>query len=192
VRLHATYAGLLAGVGPAAELAYHCRVSQDLPGALDASLRAAAAAEAALAPAEALGHFERALSLWERVPEAAAVSGTDQVELRLRGAAAASQSGQFGRAVSLAREAVAGIDAGGDPLRAALAHERLGQYLLEAEVELGVDNVEQERVAACRRAVELVPGQPPTMLRARVAAGLARALFNTAAPTRHGAGPRRR
>jgi DNA-binding NarL/FixJ family response regulator len=182
VRLHGTYARLLAGVGPAAELAYHRRASHDVPGALDASLRAAAEAEASLAPAEALGHFEQALSLWEQVPEAAAVSRTDQVELLLRGAAAASQSGQFGRAVGLTREAVAGIDVGRDPLRAAVAHERLGQYLLEAEVELGVDIAEQERVAACRRAVELVPEQPPTVLRARVAAGWARALFNTAAP----------
>jgi hypothetical protein len=36
------------------------------------------------------------------------------------------------------------------------------------------------------------PGSPPTMLRARVAAGLARALFNTAAPDEARAGPRRR
>jgi DNA-binding NarL/FixJ family response regulator len=187
-RLHAIFARLLMAANSrevgasAAELAYHLLASHDLPGTFAASMRAAAEAEAALAPAEALGHLERALSLWDRVPEAAAVAETDRVELLLRTAMAASQSGEFRRAVDLVREAVTAIDVSVHPLRAAVAHESLGQYLLEAEIDLGVDNVEIERVAACRRAVELVPKQPPTVLRARMAAGLARTLFNTGAP----------
>ena len=68
-----------------------------------------------------------------------------------------------------------------DVARAALAHERLGHYVLEAEVEVGWEQVEVQMLAACRRAVELVPAEPPTALRARVAAGLARALAVTGA-----------
>jgi DNA-binding NarL/FixJ family response regulator/tetratricopeptide (TPR) repeat protein len=111
------------------------------------------------------------------VPEAAAVAGIDRVDLLLRAAEAANQSGEFRRAMALAREAVAAIDPSADPLRAALAHERLGHYMLDAELELG--QVDELVVQVCRRAVELVPAQPPTPLRARVAVGLAQALIET-------------
>jgi DNA-binding CsgD family transcriptional regulator/tetratricopeptide (TPR) repeat protein len=187
-RLHATYARLLAGSrdaadapGSAAELAYHCLASHDLPGALAALVEAAAQAAAVSAPAEADRHLAQALELWERVPDAAAVAGIDRVDLLLRAAEAANQSGEFRRAVGLTREAVAAIDPSADPLRAALAHERLGHYVLEAEIEVGWEQVEVQMLAACRRAVELVPAEPPTALRARVAAGLARALAVTGA-----------
>jgi DNA-binding CsgD family transcriptional regulator/tetratricopeptide (TPR) repeat protein len=188
-RLHATYARLLTaaqdgdgGSGSAAELAYHCLASHDLPGALAALVRAAAHAAAVSAPAESYRHFTQALELWDRVPDAAAVAGIERVDLLLRAAEAADQSGEFRRAVGLTREAVAAIDPSDDPLRAALAHERLGHYVLDAEVELGWNQVEVQMLAACRRAVELVPAEPPTALRARVAAGLARALGVTGEP----------
>jgi DNA-binding CsgD family transcriptional regulator len=187
-RLHATYARLLAatqdgagGPGSAAELAYHCLASHDLTGALAALVRAAAQATAVSAPAEADRHLTQALELWDQVPQAAAVAGLEWVDLLLRAAEAANQSGQFRRAVGLTREAVAAIDPSADPLRAALAHERLGHYVLEAEIEVGWEQVEVQMLAACRRAVELVPAEPPTALRARVAAGLARALAVTGA-----------
>jgi len=183
IRLHATYARLLSGgsdgadpPGPAAELAYHCLASHDLPGALAALVRAAADAGAVSAPAESFRHLTQAIEIWDRVPDAATVAGIDRVDLLLRAAEAANQSGEFRQAVGLARTAVDAIDVSSDPLRAGLAHERLGHYVGDAEVELGWEQVEREMLAACRRAVELVPEQPPTALRARVAAGLARAL----------------
>jgi len=182
-RLHATYARLLSGgsdgadpPGPAAELAYHCLASHDLPGALAALVRAAADAGAVSAPAESFRHLTQAIEIWDRVPDAGTVAGIDRVDLLLRAAEAANQSGEFRQAVGLARTAVDAIDVSSDPLRAGLAHERLGHYVGDAEVELGWEQVEREMLAACRRAVELVPEQPPTALRARVAAGLARAL----------------
>ena len=76
--------------GVAAELAHHCLASHDLTGALRASIGAAQEAEAVLAPAETLRHLSSALRLWERVPDPAAVTGTDRVDLLLRAAAAAS------------------------------------------------------------------------------------------------------
>jgi ATP/maltotriose-dependent transcriptional regulator MalT len=165
-RLHATYARLLAKEGPAAELAYHCLAGHDLPGALAALVRAADDARAVYAPAEALGHLTAAIELWERVPDAASVAGIDLVDLNLRAAAAASDSGEFRRSVSLARDAVAVAEG----LRAAQANERLANYLLQDDSEA------EEMLAASRRAVELVPASPPTALRARVTAGRARVL----------------
>ncbi len=80
VRLHATLARILATrpdlasatpAGAAAELAHHFLESRDLPAALEAVVRAADAAVVARAYPEARTLFERALELWERVPDAA-------------------------------------------------------------------------------------------------------------------------
>jgi DNA-binding NarL/FixJ family response regulator/tetratricopeptide (TPR) repeat protein len=177
VRLHAAYARLLAADpdGAAAELAHHCLASHDLAGALAASVRAAEEAQAVLAPAEALRHLQRALALWERVPEPATVAGTDRVELSLRTAAAASAAGEPQRAASLAQDAVRTVGATEDPAQAARAYERFGLYLFYA------GRVE-EALAARAQAVELVPAQPPTRLRARVTAAIAQALVNARRP----------
>src|SRR5829696_3858673 len=173
VRLHASYARLLAAEpeGVAAELAHHCLASHDLAGALGASIGAAQDAEAVLAPAETLRHLSSALRLWERVPDPAAVTGTDRVKLLLRAAAAANAAGEPQRAAGLAEEAAAAADATADPAQAAVAHERLGLCLLAA------GRVE-EAVRARASAVELVPALPPTRLRARVTAAMAQALIN--------------
>jgi DNA-binding NarL/FixJ family response regulator len=168
-RLHATYARLLADSGPAAELAWHALASHDLPGALGALVRAATEAREVFAPAEAYRHLTQAIELWERVPDAAAVAGLDRPDLLLSAAQAASDSGEARHAATLAREAVAATDAEAAPLRAAVAHERLAWFLMEV-----VEG--PEVLAAARRAVELVPAEPPTPLRARVTGGLARVL----------------
>ncbi|MGX5654940.1 ATP-binding protein, partial [Geodermatophilus nigrescens] len=84
VRLHAAVAAHLAavpGAGTAAERAHHLQESNDLPGALTASLEAADEAGRAGAPAERLQHLEAALALWPAVPDAAARAGRSQVEL---------------------------------------------------------------------------------------------------------------
>ena len=173
VRLHASYARLLAAEpgGVAAELAHHCLASHDLVGALRASIGAARQAEVALAPAETLRHLSSALRLWERVPDPAAVTGTDRVDLLLRAAATANAAGERQRAAGLAEEAAATADATADPAQVAVAHERLGQYLLHA-------GRTEEALRAQASAVALVPAQPPTRLRARVTAAMAQALIN--------------
>jgi DNA-binding NarL/FixJ family response regulator/tetratricopeptide (TPR) repeat protein len=168
-RLHGTYARLFAESGHAAELAHHCLAGHDLPGALAAMVSAATEATSVSAPADALGHLTRAIEIWERVPDAAGVAGIERAPLLLRAATAAGNSGEFRLAVALAQEAVDEVDSDEDPLLAALAHERLGEHLDQAG---DVD----ETLATFRRAVELVPPNPPTARRAHVAAGLARAL----------------
>ena len=73
-RLHAAFAQTLDGARLAgdtsrlAELAYHWYAAHDLPRAFDASLVAAEADEDRYAFAEALGHYERALELWDLSP----------------------------------------------------------------------------------------------------------------------------
>jgi DNA-binding CsgD family transcriptional regulator len=173
VRLHASYVRLLAAEpeGVAAELAHHCLASHDLAGALRASIGAGQQAEAVLAPAETLRHLSSALRLWERVPDPAAVTGTDRVKLLLRAAAAANAAGEPQRATGLAQEAAATADATADPAQAAVAHERLGLCLLTA------GRIE-EALRAQASAVALVPAQPPSRLRARVTAAMAQALIN--------------
>jgi DNA-binding CsgD family transcriptional regulator len=177
VRLHAGYARLLAAEpeAVAAELAHHCLQSHDLVSALHASLTAARAAEAVLAPAETLRHLTSALQLWDRTLDPATITGTDRVDLLLRAAAAASAAGERQRAVSFAQEAAVTVDATTDPAQAAVAHERLGLYLLHA------GRVE-EALRARARAVELVPAEPPSRLRARVTAAMAQVLINAEQP----------
>jgi DNA-binding NarL/FixJ family response regulator len=169
LRLHAAYARVLASTeGAAAELAHHCLQCHDLVGALAASVRAADEAAAVLAPAETLRHLSSALKLWERVPDPASVVGSDRMELMLRAAQAASAAGDLERATAFAQDAA--MTATADPARAARAYERLGDYLIEA------DRM-HDGLRARARAVELVPAQPPTSLRARVTAAMAQALI---------------
>jgi DNA-binding CsgD family transcriptional regulator/tetratricopeptide (TPR) repeat protein len=183
-RLHAIYARLMAESGPAAELAHHCLASHDLPGALGALVRAASDAMAVSAPAEAFGHLTHAIELWEKVPDAAGVAGVDRIDLLLKAATAAGDSGEFRRAVALAREAAAALEVGHGDLRAAYVYECLAGHLLQTgSYEKGSPQggvagaaTRSEAVATFRRAEELVPPHPPTALRARVTGGLARAL----------------
>jgi hypothetical protein len=51
----------------------------------------------------------QAIDLWDQAPDAAVVAGMDRVELLLRAAAAANDSGEVRHAVDLARQAVARV-----------------------------------------------------------------------------------
>ncbi len=76
-RLHGQLAALLADVpGAAAELAHHSLASHDVPGAFVASIRAGDEARRLGAPTEAHRHYDRALSLWDRVDDAAGIAGS--------------------------------------------------------------------------------------------------------------------
>ena len=172
-RLHAAFATSLAehpaspaDSGADAELAYHWLAAGDLPQAFAASMAAAEAAERGYAFAEVQAHLERVLDLWERVPENL-TEGLDRIALMERAAAAAAAVQAYDSAVALIRTAI--DEAGGDPIRIGVLHERLGRYSL-----LAADTA--QAVAAYREGVRLVPAQPPTAERARVVAGLAQYL----------------
>jgi DNA-binding CsgD family transcriptional regulator/tetratricopeptide (TPR) repeat protein len=158
--LHAKLADELARSGAAspAELAPHWAGAGQTREALAASVEAARQAEAVFGLAEAYAQLERALALWDSVPEAAELAGLDLAELCTRTAELASEVGAAARAVELGRRAIEAVGEG-DRHRAALLHVRLGEYLEQT-------GSEQACLAAFERAVELVPAEPPSPERA--------------------------
>jgi len=177
-RLHGALAATLAqrpelaasGIGVAGELAHHWQAAGELPHALEASVRASAEAEAAFAFAEAERNLQRALSLWDEVPDAAARTGVDRPELLGRAANAAIRRDDPARAIELARTAIAELDVEREPVRVALLHLLTGRALW-----LHADHA--DGLVAYHEAVRLVPPEPPTPERARVVAGEAQALM---------------
>ena len=179
-RLHGVLAGLLAdedrlaaNPGTTAELAHHYLASHDVPGAFTASVRAGMEAERLGAPAEAHGHFDQALALWERVSEPESLVGLQRGQLVLYSASNAGASGDVLRAVHQLRSLRRLLDAGADPVLAAKVGERLAYFLLGSDRE----DLEAEAVEEARAAVDVLPADPPTWERARAIATYARTLL---------------
>ena len=107
------------------------RGGADLPRALQAWIRAGMAAETVYAFSDAQAYFERALELWDRVPDAADQAPLDRVEL-LRHAAEAAEGRSPARSVAHIRTAIALVDETTEPVRAGLLYERLGQYAIRS------------------------------------------------------------
>ena len=175
-RLHGRFAAAIEAMpgtrsyGSAA-LAYHWFAAHDLPRAFDASLAAADDAIAMHGYADAQNHYDRAIELWDQVPNAAARSGLDLAGL-LERAAATAEITDSGRALALVTMAIDAVGSDADPVRLALLTDRFGRYAWQAGD--GVTALE-----ACHRAAELVPPEPATRERARVLAGLAQVLMVT-------------
>jgi DNA-binding CsgD family transcriptional regulator/tetratricopeptide (TPR) repeat protein len=125
-------------------------------------------AEAVSGLAEALQHLQRALQLWDLVPEAAGLVGLDLAALLEWTAEVAHQTGAGAEAVELVRRAIALVV--DDPVRAALLHESLGRFLIPS-------GSYEAALAAFGTAVDLVPAEPITPERAHVLAALGNALM---------------
>ena len=167
--LHARLAEELSRIGASpAELAPHWAAAGRASEALLASVEAAREAEAVFGLAEAVRHLERALTLWDAVPNAADLAGLDLVELCTRTAELASEVGASARALELGRRAIE-LVGGEDPHRAGILHVRLGEYLEQT-------GREEACLAEIKRAVEIVPAEPPSPERAFVMGSLAGAL----------------
>src|SRR5262245_3865989 len=169
--LHARLAEELARAGDAkaAELAPHWAAAGRNKDALAASVEAAREAQAVFAPAEAFAHLERALAIWDVVPDAAEVAGLDLARLCSWTAELASQTGRAPRAVELGQQAIE-LAGESDRLRASLLHQYLGRYLFE-------NGSSDTFLAEYERALELAPTDPPSAERARALAALATALL---------------
>jgi tetratricopeptide (TPR) repeat protein len=113
----------------AAQLACHWHAAHDVPRALGAAVEAGRAAKRVYAFREAQRHYERALELWDRVPDAEERAGCDRIDVLRHAAVAAAHCGEAARSVALMRKATEEVDAGADPVRAAFLFERLGSYL---------------------------------------------------------------
>ena len=174
VAVHASYAraleaapdlGAPGGAAAAAELAYHWQEAGDAPRALITWVEAGRAAEGLVAFAEARQHFERALDVWDRVPDADDLVGTSRLEIMRRAAEDAFLGGDPEAAAAIGRVALTLVDEASEPLLAGMLHDRLARYLW--------DTTDQPDALAMQlRAVELVPPDPPSAERAHVLAGL--------------------
>ena len=179
-RLHATYARLLAAADPDDQTgSVGGRAGLALPGQPRPPRRPGRAGQGGrrggqrVRPSEAYRHLTQALELWSRVPEAEAVAGIDRVEALTRAAAAASDSGEFRQAVGLAREAVEAIDERAEPLRRPRSTSASAATCSTPRWSCRGSRSDAGRGP---RAVDLVPERPPTPMRARVAAAMARTL----------------
>jgi DNA-binding CsgD family transcriptional regulator/tetratricopeptide (TPR) repeat protein len=180
-RLHAAYARTLterpelADASPAvatAEVAVHWDAAGEWAQALPARVRAGLAAERARALAEADGHYQRALTLWERVPEPGRPGGLDRVGLLARAAQTAAFVAAPERAITLVEQALDTVDRTVEPARAAVLLAQLGFDRNKA-------GRQAEALAAFEEAERLLEGAPPSAERARVLAGHARMLAAT-------------
>lgn len=113
-RLHARFAQHieehpeLASDAAALEIAHHWSAAHDIGKAFRWSIRAAESASAG--HVETLKTYERALELWDQVPEAAEIAGS-HVSVLDKAARAARDAGEIERALSLAGAALAETEA---------------------------------------------------------------------------------
>ena len=155
-------------LGPPAEwavaeaVAEHWLAAGELERALAASVAAGNAAREVVAPADALGHYERALDLWDRVAQPETVAGIERSVLLEGAAEAASGAGENDRAIRCVDAAIAELEqAAGAPARIGLLCERKAWYL-------GWVGRWGESPEWAGRAAALVPAEPPSPERARV------------------------
>jgi DNA-binding CsgD family transcriptional regulator len=174
IRYHQKIAESLAddtGKGAEAELAHHAHESGDLPCALSASVRAAAEAVELAAPAEALLHLERALTLFGKVPAEKRPEGLTELRLTLQAAANAEASGEIKRSQSYSAAAVRLADATGDRLEGANTRRKYAKRLLTIEGD------EQEAHRIAWEAWELVKDDEPHTVKAWAQAVVARTIY---------------
>ena len=174
-RLHSAFARTLEEAGSpgdasrVAELAYHWYAAHDLPRALESAVAAGDAAEAGYAFPEAFAQYERAIELWDQVPDAEARAGRDRIDV-LAALASVARFHEPARGVSHIQTAIALVDEAADPVRRGLLNERLGRHSWIA----GQGEVANQ---AYRAAMRLIPPEPPSEARARAVAGLAQILM---------------
>jgi len=157
------------GAHLAAGIAHHYYAAGDQPAALAASVRAADAADNVHAHGEAAALYQRALRLWDRVPNAHELAGIDHVELLRLAAAATSGEHEPGRAESYLRAALSEIDETAEPMRAAVILERTAREQFS-------QGHAEEAAQTRRRALALLPPEP-SEARAQVLSGQLRQLM---------------
>jgi DNA-binding CsgD family transcriptional regulator/tetratricopeptide (TPR) repeat protein len=145
------------GLGVLSRLAFHWSAAHDLPRSLAASIGAGQAAQR-VNSAEQVTHFERALSLWDRVPDAEAVGGRSRIELTVLLGQAAAQQHDLEGWYRHTRRAVDMVEPTTDRLVASRAYSALGLCAFFVPDPLGAEE-------AIRLAVEYA-GDAPTEQRA--------------------------
>ncbi len=153
--------------GAAAELAHHWLGADRPMEAFRASITAAEAAESVYAFAAAAQQYAVAIDLETRLtPDERAEAGLpDPVELRRSAARVADDAGDTEQAIVWLREALDRVDEDADPAAAGVLHSRMGYclWVLDRNEEAQLEH---------RKAVRIVPAEPPTAARAQVLVGL--------------------
>ena len=178
-----------ASEGPAsawvtAGMAHHYRSAGDQPAALRASVAAASAAGKVHAHGEAAALLERALEIWDRVPDAAELAGATHVDILVRAAAAQRSNVDDHRRAELLRKALSELDEQRD------AHQVAGIMSELAGAQWSLGRGEDSR-ATLRHALSLLP-RGGHERRARPAAEPPRLAPDAPGPLRRGARRRRR
>ena len=163
-RLHADWAATLAQVAEAtssisARLAHHWLEAGDAHRALPALLDAAGVAERQSAHAEASRHLEDALDLWDRCIDVVDALSLDRREVLDRAVTAAYNGGRLRVAARRLRELIGLVGPTTDAVTLGVMYARLA---------LLVVGTRSEAVAACERARQLVPADPPSPARTYV------------------------
>jgi class 3 adenylate cyclase/tetratricopeptide (TPR) repeat protein len=161
-----------AGCAVAEAVAEHWFAAGELEPALAASVAAGNAAREVLAVTEALGHYERALELWDRVAEPETASGVGRPVLLERVADAASSAGQHDRAIRYVDAAIRELAQTAAPTQLGVLYAEKGWYGLRS----GREGDWQEWTG---RAAALVKSEPPTSEHAGILADHALALTST-------------
>ncbi|MGH8892686.1 MAG: ATP-binding protein, partial [Actinomycetes bacterium] len=138
---------------------------------LEWSMRAALAAEHVYAYDEAHVQYDRVRRLWPLVPDAAELVGSDAVDVFSRAASIAAICDQDVTAVEIIERVRSWLqaDPAADPVRLGLLEAKYARFLLDA-------GRTDAALVAARRAVDLVPADPPTAARAVVVSGLVHVL----------------
>lgn len=175
-RLHVRYAEALEknpALVPAdrvpIEIAHHWYAAHDQERAFAAYLAAAEQTRRAYAHAETLRMLERALELWHRMPDPAAVADTDRAGLLRRASRAAEDAGELERSFALVEAALAEPDVVGD---ADADVVRLASLLGQKAKMLG-ELGRPGGAAIIEQALVLVAASPPSVEKARLLAQLA-------------------
>jgi DNA-binding CsgD family transcriptional regulator/tetratricopeptide (TPR) repeat protein len=145
----------------AAQTAYHWDAANQLPKALQWSMRAGELAYRLGAP-EAFAHFDRVLELWPQVPDAQELAGAPHAQVLLLAAQSAEMSGHLDRALGLIDRSIEEIRDGSDRLLASRVYGLRGSFCGGIGDAVGRD-------LAVDRAVELAEGGPTVELAAALA-----------------------
>jgi DNA-binding CsgD family transcriptional regulator/tetratricopeptide (TPR) repeat protein len=152
-----------------ATLAYHWDAACDFPQAFPAAVRAGEAAERVGALGEAAAWFERALRLWDRVPDPEHAARMNRAQLLLRAAEAVMPS-LSPRALVLAEAARDALDDDAEPEERAAIIGRIGRMNW-------VHHRGTAAATAYEQAVALLSGRPPSAAKARSLADLGQSLL---------------
>lgn len=138
-----------------AMLAHHWHAAREPERAFAASVRAGLEAERVRAHADAAAHYERALQLWDRIPDPVAAAAMNRTELFDHAAKAVHWSSHSTRATTLAKAALDALEPDTPPETRAVQLVRLGRMHW-----IAYDG--QAAITAYDQAVALLADRPPS------------------------------